>query len=621
VTNVTVICTTNTYAVGGTVSGLVGTGLVLRDNGGDSLTVTANGTFSFATPIASGGAYVATTFANPITPSQTCVVTNGTGTVTNAAVASVTVVCTTNTYSVGGTLVGLSATDTVVLLDNGGSSLSLTANGAFAFATKVASGATYNATLMTQPGAPAETCAITGGTGTVGGANVTSVAVNCTVNTYTVGGTVAGLAGTGLVLQDNLGSNLSVSANGTFAFATPIASGATYSATVLTNPSGLSQTCAVTTGSGTVTNANVTSVAVNCVTNRYTVGGTLSGLGAADSVVIQDNLANNLTVAANGAFVFTTSIPSGGAYAVTVLTNPASPITQTCAVTVGSGTVTNANVTSVAVNCVTNRYTIGGTLTLAVAGTVVLQDNGGDNLTLTASGAFTFVTSVASGATYAATALTSPAGEGCVVTGGTGTVTNANITSVVVSCSPFADPSFENTYTGWTLFATNTTGTCGTWGIATTGQTIAAGASVFDYFTQTTIAENSPGLPITYTATNGTHVSVALQDCGEEHRMYQTIAIPTNANSIAWDMMYNNHAGAFDPTNEYIAINVRNPATDAIIATIYKTTQGVDAITVATMTTYLGAITPYRGETIRIDVDMMVNNDWLDAAFDNFRFQ
>jgi hypothetical protein len=45
-------------------------------------------------------------------------------------------------------------------------------------------------------------------------------AVQCATNTYAVGGTVAGLRGSGLVLQDNLGDNLPVRADGSFAFAT-----------------------------------------------------------------------------------------------------------------------------------------------------------------------------------------------------------------------------------------------------------------------------------------------------------------------------------------------------------------------------------------------------------------
>jgi len=68
--------------------------------------------------------------------------------------------------------------------------------------------------------------------------------------TYTVGGSVSGLSGTGLVLQNNGGGNLSVNANGTFTFATPVTSGSPYKVAVFTQPSNPSQMCAVTNGSG-----------------------------------------------------------------------------------------------------------------------------------------------------------------------------------------------------------------------------------------------------------------------------------------------------------------------------------------------------------------------------------
>jgi hypothetical protein len=185
----------------------------------------------------------------------------------------------------------------------------------------------------------------------------------------------------------------------------------------------------------------------------------------------------------------------------------------------------------------------------------------------------------------------------------------------------FVNPSFEGNYFGWTVWATNATGTTGTWGIATNAQVIAAGGSVYDYYTKTTIAEDSPGLPITYHATDGNLVALCLQTGPEQHRIYQTVRVPSAATSLAWDMNYNNHAGTFDPTNQYMALNIRNPSTDAIIATAYMTTQGVDPQVVATMTTYTVPIAAYQNQVIRVDVDLVVNNDWLDMAFDNFRFQ
>ena len=100
----------------------------------------------------------------------------------------------TSTYTIGGTVSGLSSGASVVLLDNGGDSLKLTANGAFTFATPLAGGAAYAVTVGTQPSS--EICTVSSGSGTVGTANVTSVVVSCAVDTFTIGGTISGL-GTG----------------------------------------------------------------------------------------------------------------------------------------------------------------------------------------------------------------------------------------------------------------------------------------------------------------------------------------------------------------------------------------------------------------------------------------
>ncbi len=250
-----------TYTIGGMVTGLSGSGLVLQDNGGDNLTVTASGSFTFATAITSGGAYAVTVLTQPSSPTQTCTVTSGTGTAT-ANVTSVQVACAAPTFTIGGTVSGLLGTG-LVLQDNGGNNLSVTANGSFTFTTALASGTAYKVTVLTQPSGPTQTCTVTNGTGTAT-ANVTNVQVACTSETtFTIGGTVSGLTGTGLALQDNGGNNLTVTANGSFTFSTALTSGAAYDVTVLTQPSSPAQTCTVTDGTGTAS-ANVTSVQVAC---------------------------------------------------------------------------------------------------------------------------------------------------------------------------------------------------------------------------------------------------------------------------------------------------------------------------------------------------------------------
>jgi hypothetical protein len=78
------------YTIGGTVSGLSGT-LVLQNNGGDNLTLSHNGAFTFATPLTHGTSYAVTVLSKP--SSQTCTVVNAAGTVTNDNVAHVSIAC------------------------------------------------------------------------------------------------------------------------------------------------------------------------------------------------------------------------------------------------------------------------------------------------------------------------------------------------------------------------------------------------------------------------------------------------------------------------------------------------------------------------------------------------
>ena len=269
------------FTISGTASGLMGKGLTIQ-NGSEALAINVNGAFAFKTPVASGATYDVTVATEPSMPTETCTVANGIGTAT-ANVTNVTVTCATSGFTIGGTVIGLATNDSVVLQDNGSDDLAVSTDGPFTFATPVASGASFAVTVLAEPGAPVQTCTVSGGTGTIGGGNVTSVTLNCTTNKYTVGGTVSGLAGSGLVLQDNGADSLTITGNGTFSFATPIAGNATYDVTILTQPTSPSQTCVVTNGSGTVGAANVTTVTVTCTTNTCPAGTT------SNCVLIQAN--------------------------------------------------------------------------------------------------------------------------------------------------------------------------------------------------------------------------------------------------------------------------------------------------------------------------------------------
>jgi len=82
-------------------------------------------------------------------------------------------------YTVEGTLSGLGNGKTIVLQNNWVDDLSLTADGSFTFATKIANAAAaaYNVTVKTQPSG--QSCTVSNETGTVSSANITNVAVTC----------------------------------------------------------------------------------------------------------------------------------------------------------------------------------------------------------------------------------------------------------------------------------------------------------------------------------------------------------------------------------------------------------------------------------------------------------
>ncbi len=445
VTNVSVTCSDIAYTLGGTITGLSASNLVLTD-GSQDVTVSANAAmFSFLQPVAYTSPYTVSVKTQPV--GELCDVTNATGVMPPGPnIDKVQVSCVAQPFTVGGTVSGLAVGASVYLLDNGTDPWQVSVNGAFAFPTKVLSGSAYAVTVETNPTNPPQTCLVTGGdsgtgSGTVQGADVTNVTVICATDTFNVGGTVTGLTGSGLVLQNNGGDDLSPPGNGTFHFGTKLPPGSPYAVTVKTQPSNPAQTCVLGNKAGTVTSADITNVTVSCTTDTHTIGGQLTGLGSGVFVVLQNNGADDLTLSKNfpPAFTFTTPVASGSSFAVSVQTQPTNG--QDCQVTNGSGPVTGTDVTTVRVDCTPAAYLIGGTVSGLTGSGLVLQNNGGDNLLVAASDTtFQFPTSMTDGSGYAVTVLQNPSnGQTCTVTGGdagvgAGAVSGANVTSVQVTC-------------------------------------------------------------------------------------------------------------------------------------------------------------------------------------------
>ena len=334
------------YTIGGEVTGLAGGMLVLQNNGGDDLVLNSNGAFTFSTPQADGSSYEVTVLTQPTSPSQTCSVSMGTGSLAGADVVDVDVTCTTDQFTVGGDIFGLSGSG-LMLQNNNGDDLSIGANGPFTFPTALDDLSAYSVTVLTQPGSPSQTCAVANGSGNLAGAEVTNVEVTCVTDQFTVGGTVSDLEGSGLVLQNNGGDDLAISANGSFTFSLQDDS-TSYDVTVLTQPDEPSQTCTVVNGTGALAGENVINVEVTCITDQFTVGGTVTGLEG-DQVVLQNNGGDDQTLTADGGFTFS-SQDDATDYLITVATQPTNP-QQICNVINGSGTLAGADIEDVEVIC------------------------------------------------------------------------------------------------------------------------------------------------------------------------------------------------------------------------------------------------------------------------------
>ena len=331
-----------------------------------------------------------------------------------------------------------------------------------------------------------------------GGDSLTFVAsIPVPTVTYTVGGTVSGLTGTGLVLQNNVGDNLAVAANGVISFATPVGGGAPYAVSVLTQPVG--QTCSVQNGSGTA-NAAVSNVAVTCIPT-FTVGGNVNGL-VGTGLVLQNNGADNLAFTTSGAFAFATRLASAARYNVTVLTQPSG---STCSVANGGGSIASANIANVAVTCASS-----GPLAL-VANSGVRNGVNGVSIYRAnpTTGVLSFLNNVNAGDTPWAVAV-SPNGLYAYVTnavGGTISSYAINNSMGAVTLIPLSSPQSLNSYgvamdrLGRFIWTTNYGfSTVSAFSIGTNGVLTAAGSPLPTPYTLPYVIAAHPTMDVVYVA-------------------------------------------------------------------------------------------------------------------------
>ena len=168
-------------------------------------------------------------------------------------------------------------------------------------------------------------------------------------------------------------------------------------------------------------------------TTYHTLQLNVSGLGG--TVIVSSgsgsgnvyNQSQAIAVASNGTHNFS-GIASGTNYNVTILQQP---LYQVCTVSNGSGTL-NADA-SVSISC-DGTVTIGGKV-YGLNGSITLQNNAANDLSVSSSGDFVFADNFSMGSSYLVTISSQPSsGQTCTPNNNSGRATD-NITSVEIICS------------------------------------------------------------------------------------------------------------------------------------------------------------------------------------------
>lgn len=321
-------------------------------------------------------------------------------------------------------------------------------------------------------------------------------------STYTLGGTVAGITGAGLILQSNLGEDLPVSTSGVFTFVDPVSTGATYAVRVAVQPSG--QTCSVANGFGSVTNTSITSVVVTCVP-AYTLGGSVAGLDAGASVTLAELDGDTVSISADGVFSFPTALAKGSPYAVTVASQPTG---ERCTINAPSGVVPTSNISNLLVSCAdvfqvavdVNGLESSGNISLTLTGAGLQQ-----SVSATQDGVVTFPLGLTSGTSFRIVVSSFPAGQGCTFSGGSeasGTVVGSTfvVNPVQLECTSgyfTIGGSVAGLAPGSTLILTDTTP------LAANGtETLAISANgIYTFVTPVAGTTVTSGAPPTYQVT------------------------------------------------------------------------------------------------------------------------
>jgi len=175
-------------------------------------------------------------------------------------------------FQVSGTVLTTAGTpiaNSGLVLANGNDTVSVAlGQSSFVFPNSISYGTEYNVTIKEQPAHM--TCAVLNPHGAAGQTTSISVSVQCSQNSYTVGGSVSNLTLDGLVIFNGSSSALTSIPKGstTFVYSSAIAVGTPYGLTIYAQPkdttTGATQTCTLVNGTGIMGDADRRDAVITC---------------------------------------------------------------------------------------------------------------------------------------------------------------------------------------------------------------------------------------------------------------------------------------------------------------------------------------------------------------------
>lgn len=219
------------------VTGLLGAGLQLELGAAQRYTPERNGnhTVHLDQPLADVELVVA---EHPKNPRQSCEATK-------LGAASFAVTCRADRFRVQGSIAGLLGEGLTLLLQTG-EQLVLEPGGGteLAFRTLLGDQDPYEVTIARQPSAPAQTCVLSNGSGTISGADAANLTVTCR-NSYYLTTHVEGLLGAGLQVATSTGTVIAVPTADAFRIDMPLVDGTELDIDIAQQPANPAQRCYV----------------------------------------------------------------------------------------------------------------------------------------------------------------------------------------------------------------------------------------------------------------------------------------------------------------------------------------------------------------------------------------